>query len=95
MVLGGDANLSSDSSCGFSAGRSNVNVMLAPLGNYGGPTLTYIPYGSSPAIDNGDNLACPASDQRGKPRPVRACDVGAVERQPIDFPFVYLPLIRH
>ena len=93
MALGGNTNLSSDTTCHFGTGRENRNVMLAPLGNYGGSTLTQIPYGGSPAIDTGDNLACPSSDQRGKPRPVHTCDVGAVERQPIDFPFFYLPLI--
>lgn len=91
---GGSSNLSSDNSCGFGAGRDNVNVMLAPLGNYGGPTLTHMLLPGSPAINFGTNTGCPATDQRGKPRPVNGiCDVGAVERQPFDFPFIYLPLI--
>jgi hypothetical protein len=69
-------------------------VKLAPLGNYGGPSLTHIPLPGSPALDNGTDTGCPSTDQRGKPRPVGlACDVGAVERQTIDFPFLYLPLI--
>jgi CSLREA domain-containing protein len=91
---GSDANLSSDNTCGFGAGRSNVNVKLAPLGNYGGSTQTHMLLPGSPAIDNGDNLACPATDQRGKPRPIGAgCDVGAVERQLVDYVLLYLPLI--
>lgn len=92
--LFGDANLSSDNTCGFGVNRNNVDVMLAPLGNYGGPTRTHIPKPGSLAMDNGDNLACPSTDQRGKPRPVNNCDVGAVERQLIDFSYwLNLPLI--
>lgn len=95
--LGGSLNLSDDGSCGFGSGRDNVNVMLAPLGNYGGPTQTHIPLAGSPAIDFGTGSGCPSTDQRGLPRPVGlACDVGSVERQVLDFPlrFVYLPLVR-
>ncbi len=93
--LGGNANLSSDNTCGFGVNRNNVNVMLAPLGNYSGPTLTHIPRPGSLAVDNGDNLVCPSTDQRGKPRPVNSCDVGAVERQLVDFSYwLNLPLIR-
>ena len=72
-----------------------ANPWLAPLGNYGGPTLTHIPLQGSAALDNGTNTGCPSADQRGQPRPVGlACDVGAVERQLFDFPFLFLPLIR-
>ncbi len=64
--------------------------MLAPLGNYGGPTQTYIPLPGSPAIDQGDDMNCPLIDQRGFHRPIGLhCDIGAVE---IGLP-VYLPLI--
>ncbi len=95
-ALGGSHNLSSDNTCGFGGlggGQDNVAVMLAPLGSYGGTTQTHMPYGG-PAIDNGTNISCPTTDQRGKPRPVNStCDVGAVERQTVDFPFLYLPLI--
>ena len=98
FASGGSFNLSDDGSCGFGSGRDNVNnLMLAPLGNYGGPTLTHIPRLGSFAIDRGTNAGCTAFDQRGQPRPVGlACDVGAVERQLFDFPFsyLYLPLIR-
>ncbi len=89
-------NLSSDNSCSFGSGRDNVNVMLAPLGNYGGSTQTHIPLPGSPAIDFGTNTGCPSTDQRGLPRPIGlACDVGAVERQVIDFSaFLFLPLIE-
>ncbi len=94
-ALGGSFNLSSDGTCGFGAGRDNINVMLAPLGNYGGPTLTHMLKPSSPAVDFGTNTGCPSDDQRGKSRPVNGtCDVGAVERQPVDFSYwLNLPLI--
>ena len=92
--LGGSFNLSSDNSCGFGAGRDNVNVMLGPLANNGGHTLTHLPLGGSPAIDFGTNAGCPSSDQRGYPRPFgAACDVGAVERQLSDNFFLHLPLV--
>lgn len=92
--LGGNSNLSNDNTCGFGMDRDNVNVMLGPLANNGGPTLTHLPLPGSPAIDFGTNTGCPSTDQRGLPRPVNGtCDVGAVERQLFDFPFLYLPLI--
>ena len=48
------------------------------LNDNGGPTRTFMLLPDSPAIDYG--LGCPATDQRGVPRPIGlACDVGAVE----------------
>ncbi len=92
--LGSSFNLSSDNTCAFGLGRDNISVMLAPLGNYGGPTLTHMLKPGSPAIDFGTNTGCPSDDQRGKSRLVNTCDVGAVERQPIDFSYwLNLPLI--
>ncbi len=64
---------------------------LGPLQNNGGSTLTQLPAKDSPAIDHGDNTACPAIDQRGFRRPNGgSCDIGAVEVGP----YVYLPLIQ-
>lgn len=71
--------------------RTNVNVLLGPLQNNGGPTETMLPQSSSPAIDAGNPAGCSdpfgnklTVDQRGLPRPdaddVR-CDIGAVEVQ--------------
>ncbi len=54
---------------------------LAPLGDYGGPTLTMPPLPDSPAIDQGlpESLA---TDQRGFPRTLAtAADIGAVEAE--------------
>ena len=57
--------------------------MLAPLGNYGGPTQTMALLPGSPAIDAGNNALIPAgvtTDQRGLPRIVDGTvDIGAFE----------------
>ncbi len=56
------------------------NPLLAPLGNYGGPTQTMPPLPGSPALDGCTNGTSFATDQRGKPRIVGAfADIGAVE----------------
>ncbi len=53
---------------------------LAPLGDYGGATLTHALLPGSPALDMADPEHCEATDQRGVQRPVGAnCDIGAVE----------------
>ena len=61
-----------------------TNPMLAPLGNYGGPTLTMRPLPGSPAVDAGldaDALFV-NTDQRGFPRISGPhVDIGAVEAQ--------------
>jgi hypothetical protein len=47
----------------------------------------------SPAIDAGDNAACPAIDQRGIGRPVNnGCDIGAYELDDAFF-VIYLPMV--
>ncbi len=58
------------------------NPMLAPLGNYGGPTQTMPPVSpSSPAI-NAAGATTFTTDQRGLPRVVGGrADIGAVEAQ--------------
>ena len=54
--------------------------LLGPLGDHGGPTPTFTLLRGSPAVDAGEGEACPATDQRGLPRPAGAgCDLGAVE----------------
>jgi hypothetical protein len=55
-----------------------LNPMLAPLGNYGGPTQTMPLLPGSPAIDAGTSTGAPAFDQRGQGR-VGAVDIGAFE----------------
>ena len=62
---------------------TNGNPLLAPLGNYGGPTQTMPPLPGSPAIGAGgvaDNTF--ATDQRGYSRTQNGLiDIGAVELQ--------------
>ncbi len=64
-------------------GAQPLNPVLAPLGNYGGPTQTMALLPGSPAIDAGDNSLIPSgvvTDQRGLPRIVHAIvDIGAFE----------------
>ncbi len=56
-----------------------ADPLLAPLGNYGGPTPTMQPLANSPAIDAGGPTSL-ATDQRGFPRVIGpAPDLGAAE----------------
>lgn len=59
--------------------------LLAPLGDYGGPTATMPPLPGSPAIEGGIMLSStPATDQRLAIRPgIQLPDSGAVETVPI------------
>ena len=78
-------NLDSGMSCGLTGvgDLSNTDPLLGPLQNNGGFTETMALRPGSPAIDAGDNSNCPATDQRGVPRPQgAACDIGAYEFQP-------------
>lgn len=68
--------------CGLING-TNGNITgqdpnLGPLASNGGSTRTHALQSPSPAIDAG--AGCPATDQRGIPRPQgAACDIGAYE----------------
>ena len=56
------------------------NPQLGPLADNGGPTQTMALLPGSPAIDAGDNIHCPPTDQRGIARPQGpSCDIGAFE----------------
>ncbi|MBE0688139.1 MAG: right-handed parallel beta-helix repeat-containing protein, partial [Anaerolineaceae bacterium] len=64
--------------------------LLGPLADNGGPTQTHALLSGSGAIDQGDNAACPTTDQRGVTRPVGAgCDIGSYEYAL----FIYLPMV--
>ena len=59
-------------------------LLVAPLANNGGPTLTNALPAGSPAVDAADNSACSPTDQRGFARPAFGgaalrCDIGAFE----------------
>lgn len=74
-------NLETGSACGLDAAgdRSRVDPLLAPLGDYGGPTPTLALLQGSPAVDGGpDPGPCTLADQRGRAR-VGVCDIGAFE----------------
>lgn len=86
-------NLSSDSSCAFTAAgdMQNANAALGPLADNGGPTRTHTLQVGSAAIGAGDGDICtedPVSgiDQRGQARDANDCAIGAVEAAPIEPP---------
>ena len=72
-----------DTNCGFAPVTGdlvNGDPILGPLQDNSGPTFTHALLPESPAIDAGDNAACPETDQRGISRPQGAqCDIGAFE----------------
>ncbi len=77
-------NLEDDSTCGLEGlgDVSDADPMLGPLADNGGPTLTHALPLDSPAIDAGDPLDYPPTDQRGYDRPsdgISAPDIGAYE----------------
>lgn len=88
QISSGGHNLDSGTSCGFSAAGdlNNTDPQLGVLQNNGGNTWTHALLAGSPAIDAGENTACPATDQRGVVRPIdgdddgdAVCDIGAFE----------------
>ena len=58
-----------------------IGGILLPLADNGGGTQTHALAIGSPALDaSPDDATCPATDQRGNPRPRGpACDIGAFE----------------
>lgn len=58
----------------------DTDPQLGALALNGGPNVTMSLGATSSALDAGDASACPATDQRGAPRPQGSgCDVGAYE----------------
>ena len=74
------------SQCGLSSATGDlvgVNPLLDALAFNGGATETQALLPGSPAINAGEAVGCPATDQRGEPRPQGpACDIGAYESAP-------------
>jgi hypothetical protein len=56
----------------------NQNARLAPLGFYGGQTITQALLSGSPAINNGNTATSPTNDQRGAAR-IGTADIRAFE----------------
>jgi len=87
LIVDGGHNLSSDGSCSFT-NFSSMNAtapQVAQISSDGGPFVTVPLLAGSPAIDAGDTLASPPTDQRGFPRPYgTAADIGAYEAMPLD-----------
>jgi CSLREA domain-containing protein len=80
-------NLDAGKSCSFGAtgDLTGMDPKLGPLADNGGNTgvTTLALQAGSPAIDAGDNAACPTTDARGITRPQHGiCDIGAVEYAP-------------
>ena len=79
-------NLDRNNTCNLTEPTDLVGVdpLLSPLQDNGGPTETHALLAGSPAIDAGDDLAAPGTDQRGLTRPQGdASDIGAYEFQPV------------
>ena len=82
VSLGHNIVSSTSGNSGFGAAGDQLNVdpLLAPLANNGGPTQTRALLVGSPAIDAANPLSAPAVDQRGVARPFGAGpDIGAFE----------------
>ncbi len=91
-LAGSDYNLIANSGGGTGFGPNDildVDPLLGPLADNGGPTLTTALLPGSPAIDAGDNTDAPEFDQRGPgfPRIVNGTiDIGAFEVQSSPIP---------
>ena len=71
IVAGNQGRKGTNVSGGYSNGGGNLvggNALLAPLGDYGGPTQTMALLPGSPAIGGGTPVPGVTTDQRGQPR---------------------------
>ncbi len=58
---------------------AGTDPQLGSFGDHGGPTHTFALLAGSIAIDAGNQIRCPAVDQRGHLRDDERCDIGAYE----------------
>nr|WP_274387473.1 family 16 glycosylhydrolase [Salsipaludibacter albus] len=79
-LVSGGGNVDGDGTCGLDqpTDQSGVDVVLGPLADNGGSTLTHLPADTSPVVDAGTD-ACDEVDQRGVERVDDTCDAGSVE----------------
>jgi hypothetical protein len=81
-------NLEDSDECGLTAaGDQPLTDPQVYPGTYRDTITIYEPIPYSPAVDAADPVSCPATDQRGYPRPMDGngdgqvgCDIGAIER---------------
>ncbi len=86
----GGHNIVEDGACIAAPTSHSGDPKLGPLVYNEGATLTHALLPNSPAIDARDTAACPATDQRGRPRPedgdedgVAVCDIRSYEARPV------------
>jgi predicted outer membrane repeat protein len=76
-------NIDSDMTCfgglGAPGDHAGVDALLAPLAENGGGLHTDALLSGSPAIAGANASDCPATDERGVPRPATRCDIGAYQ----------------
>jgi hypothetical protein len=75
-IIDGGGNVEDGASCGFGPSRSNLSLDLGPLGNYGGPTPTFVHMVAQPPLP-GNPCAFGTLDQRGYYVPFPVCLPGA------------------
>ena len=80
-LISGGHNVVQDATCNPVASDIIIwDALIGPLADNGGPTWTHALLPGSPAIDSADEVACPATDQRGIARPQGPnCDIGSFE----------------
>ena len=72
--------MANDATCIGATAVPSTSLTLPPLADNGGSTWTHALLPGSPAIDAGDDAACPSTDQRDVARPQGLhCDIGAYE----------------